>query len=199
MQLHELVEKALRAIGGAEQILSVNTFRARYFQEPGGLVVEVSRAAGGRVRIDYDTSGEVNSILVNGSVGMELVSGISRPLDEEEITQIRRDARLVPRNFLAHAHEYEITVAEENDGFRVFFPAEECLFVFDGQVALCRRRFDGRSGDTTEYRDYREVSGLLTPFFELITSERHDPIERRYELVEYNAALSEQTFSAPNR
>ena len=120
MTIQELLEKALAAAGGYEQISAIESYRAEMRREmpTRGQVstMMIWRAAGGRIRIEEFSRGGRTVRIVNGDTGMRLdedgasAKVVRAQLPADEVMTIRRDARVAPRNMLAHARKYHLVL-----------------------------------------------------------------------------------------
>jgi hypothetical protein len=189
MTTEELIAEAREALGGLDRIRAVRSYHsiARRTTRPSGReqTVEVWRAAGGRVRIE-ERSGRTATVK----------STESGKADERE--ELLRDARIAPRNMLAHADERKLVLRAmpSFEGTHVLSAPEELvLYFFDPQTKLCVRTIDLAGKRRIEMSDYRTVDGIATPFFERCTRENTDRgYEERFLTIEYNAPVPEGIF-----
>src|SRR6185369_16835033 len=139
MNLDELIDAAQRAAGGLERLRAIRTYHAeiRRVRESGAAsTVLVWRAAGGRVRVE-ERSSEGRVVRVTG--------GPDETFGAAERAELLRDARIAPRNMLAHAAEHALALRNRPapDGSRIVsFPAEFVLYLFDASTFRCRRLID---------------------------------------------------------
>jgi hypothetical protein len=196
MRLAEFLESALRAVGGRERVLGVRTYRATAGRDPDGARISIVRAAGGRIRIDDRSDGATTSVIVVGDAGVRVSGGVAVPLAAGEIAEIRRDARLAPRNLLAHAAEHALALVAptDPDAIVVELADEGVRYRFSAATLLCSTLVDARRGRVVDYEDYRDIDGLMTPFLERITTGA-TTLELRYEDVAYNEELPESHFA----
>jgi hypothetical protein len=184
MTIREILANALVAAGGYERIRAIRSYRAEMRCEwPAQKLVSTTlvwRAPGGRVRLEEFSRRGRTVRIVNGDVGMRVdeegASGtLSRTaLVPQEVAAIRREARIAPRNLLAHAFDYELVYVGQvstPNGTRlaVRFPAEQVGYFFDSQTYLCTRLFDVGERNV-KFDDHRMVSGIATPFVERETT-----------------------------
>lgn len=130
---------------------------------------EIFRAFGGRVRLIERRPGrDARVIVINGFAGQVTVQGQPAPLPALQLETIKRRIRLYPRNFLAHAEEYDYTppVADRDaDGdpiWRLDLPAEDVSYGFDAAHFQCRFLEDRVTGERITYSDYVATDGILT-------------------------------------
>lgn len=189
----QLIRRAQKAVGGLDRIRSVRTYFAELVRVPMDgsepITITVWRAAGGHIRIEESTSEQTT---------VRATSGTGDPLDGEEASELRRAARISPRNLLAHADEYELVLREQPapDGSRIVsFPAEFAVYVFDPSTFLCSLMMDLSRDHKIRYTDYREVDGIFTPFEEIhVTGQRTLLFRDRYLIVSYNDEFPEGSF-----
>src|SRR5215217_4527189 len=101
-----LIAAAQHAIGGLARIRAIRTYHAelRRVRDGGGATtVSIWRAAGGRVRIEERVR--------DGRV-VRLANGAEGTIGDAERAEILRDARISPRNMLAHAAEYALALRD---------------------------------------------------------------------------------------
>ena len=192
MTLAELIDAAQRAVGGLDRLRAIRTYHAelRRVRESGAAsTVLVWRAAGGRVRVE-ERAPERRVVRVTG--------GPAETFDPAERAELLRDARIAPRNMLAHADERKLVLRAmpSFEGTHVLSAPEELvLYFFDPQTKLCVRTIDLAGKRRIEMSDYRTVDGIATPFFERCTRENTDRgYEERFLTIEYNAPVPEGIF-----
>lgn len=191
MNCEELIAAAQEALGGLERIRGIRTYHAvmrRVTDAGAAATVSIWRAAGGKVRIERRAGGSTDVRVANGATGT---------IGEDERAEMLRDARLSPRNMLAHAAEYRLTLRSRPapDGSRlVSFPAEMALYLFDPRTFLCRKLIDLPRRCRVEYEDYRVVDGIPTPFSERRVSNATSGFRDTYSYVAYNMELDEALF-----
>lgn len=192
MTCDDIIAAAQDAIGGLERLRSIRTYHAEIRRtRANGRTSSVSiwRAAGGRIRVEEAERATRTVRIANGTAGS---------FDEAERAELLRDARIAPRNMLAHAGEYDLALRERAapDGTRIVsFPAEFVLYLFDPATFLCKWVIDLVRNRRTELGDYKVVDAIRTPFIE-----RHiaaDPLadfDDRYVRVAYNLELDDELF-----
>lgn len=186
MDLTDLITSARDALGGLDRIRAVRTYNARMRRvraDGRASTVEVWRAAGGRVRVEERTDAGRIVRVANGAERVALL----------------REARVAPRNLLAHADEYALALRDHPapDGSRIVsFPAEFVLYCFNPTTFHCTRLIDLSAGRRTAFADYRVVDGIATPFSERHTAaEARDGFEDTYLHVAYDLDLPDDLFS----
>jgi hypothetical protein len=190
MDCAQLIAAAQDALGGLERIRSVRTYHAVFNRthDHGEVeTVSVWRAAGGRIRVERRVGDRVDVRVANGSAGT---------LDDADRSELLRDARIAPRNMLAHAAEHRLALRSRPapDGSRIVsFPAELVIYLFDSKSFLCSGVVDLGRHRRAELADYRTVDGIRTPFVE-----RHTLTGRAfrdvYSEVAFNRELSDDLF-----
>lgn len=213
--LSEFLEKAAKAMGGWDLILSVQTYfhEAKVtIQSPAGVLsgtLRLYRARGGRIRIEERLGSIVPSIrIVNGqegwlseSAGDQGQAGF-RPLEQQELEEIRRGVLCWPRNLIAHAREHRLSdpVLQPWGGSIVWKLTADDLdaeYVFDAETLLCHECYDAKAKRTTRFDDYRPSDGVLTAWH----IESFEPSQiRRIEKIQsarHNLPLGETLFVLP--
>lgn len=193
MTIEELITGAQEALGGLERIRAVTSYRAivRRTHVPSGRVstLTIWRAAGGRIRIDEERGKERK---------IRATCGAHRS-DERTRAKMLRDARLSPRNMLAHAGERRLALRNHPapDGCHVVSAPDELALYFVDPVALrCVRMIDLAGRCRYSYGDYRTVDGIVTPFLERHADEETDKgsVDEYVDVV-YDVALPDDLFA----
>jgi len=194
MTCEELISAAQEALGGLERLRGIRSYQAelRRVRDDGtASTVSVWRAAGGRVRIEERATGRRT---------VRVADGRSGTFGDAERAEMVRDARVVPRNMLAHAGEYALALRDRPapDGSRIVsFPAEFVLYLFRPETFLCARLIDLSRECRIEYGDYRDVDGVATPFAERhVLTNGGRSFEDTYLRVAYNLELPDELFTA---
>jgi hypothetical protein len=190
MTLTDLIASARGALGGLDRLRGVRSYHAvarRVTASGRASTFAVWRAAGGRVRVEEQTSGGRTVRIANGADG------------SPDAEMLVRAARISPRNLLAHADEYALTLRDHAapDGSRVVsYPAEFVLYCFDPTTFYCTRLIDLTRDCRTAFNDYRIVDGIATPFLERhVLAEPREGFEDIYQHVAYNLNLPDDLFS----
>jgi hypothetical protein len=191
MDCTEIIAAAQQAIGGLDRLRSIRTYHAelrRVRDGAGASTVAVWRAAGGRIRIEEQSRRGRTVRVTNGAAGS---------LGDAERLELLRDARIAPRNMLAHADEYALALRSRPapDGARlVSFPTEFVLYLFHSELFLCTKLFDLVRNRRIEYADYRNTDGILTPYAERHVFAGRVGFEDTYRRVAYNLDLADDLF-----
>lgn len=191
MTCAELIEAAQATAGGLDRLRAIRTYHAelRRVRESGAAsTVLVWRAAGGRIRIE-ERSPQGRTVRVTG--------GPSETFADTERAELLRDARIAPRNLLAHAAEHGLALRNRPapDGSRIVsFPGEFVLYLFDSKTFLCRRLIDLVRNRRIEFDGYRIVDGIMTPFVERHVGD--ESFADLYVRVAYDLEISDALFTA---
>ncbi len=167
------IERCVLAIGGRTALYGVRALLMHVcrtvVQPPETIELEVLRAFGGRIRLIERRPGcEPRVIVINGFAGQVITQGQPAPLPALQLEVIKRRIRLYPRNFLAHAEEYDYAppVADrDTDGdpiWRLDLPSEDVSYGFDAAHFQCRFLEDHETGERITYSDYVATDGILT-------------------------------------
>lgn len=188
-----LIAAAQTALGGLGRLLAVRSYHARLLRTNGSdgrqSAITIWRAAGGRVRVEEETEG-VRTVRSTG--------GAAGPAAEAERADLLREARIAPRNMLAHAAEHRLSLRSNSapDGsFVLSMPRDFTIYLIDPASFLCTRMIDIMKDHRVEFGDFRAVDGIATPFFEH-HSRRSSPetFEDVYLHVAYDVEPPEGTF-----
>lgn len=212
------IEHCITALGGREALRGVTSIKiharrhtlAEGTSEPLISDLYTYRAVGGRIRLEEHFPDHISVIVINGLAGecttfasrSDLEAGIRQttdPLHTCDVEPVKRNVRLYPRNFLAHAdeHQYlppETGTAEGQSVVWVDLPVEEVRFVFDSETSLCCVVEDFRTTVTTRYEDYQMANGVMTPFLERRFRQGTLFQEDQIQLLEYNLPLDARLF-----
>ncbi len=192
MECQDLIAAAQDAMGGLERLRRIRSYHAvikRVRNDGAPSTVLVWRAAGGRIRIEERSPAATLVLIANGSAGS---------IDSAERARLLRDARITPRNMLAHADEHALALRSRPapDGSRLIsFPGELVLYLFDPATHLCRRLFDLPRRRRIDLSDYRLVSGVSTAFTERHHLGDDTGFEDTYQSVAYDLDLSDRLFA----
>ncbi|MCS7081144.1 MAG: hypothetical protein NZ585_13985 [Chloracidobacterium sp.] len=193
------IERCILAIGGRTALYGARTVlmhvRRAYVDPPETVELEILRAFGGRMRLtERHTHGETTVTIINGFAGCFLHQGQASPLSALQLESIKRRVRLYPRNFLAHAEEYDFAAPvpdRDADGdpiWRLDVTSEEVSYGFDAAHFQCRFFDDRRMGERIIYSDYAATDGILTA--------RREQCLRAGQLV-YEDAITYLVFNIP--
>ncbi len=112
--------------------------------------------------------GDAQVCIINGFAGCLLHQGQTKPLPAAQLEAVKRRVRLYPRNFLAHAEEYDFAApVPDHDAFgdpiwRLDVNAEEVSYGFDAAHFQCRFLEDRQTNEMITYSDYAATDGILT-------------------------------------
>jgi hypothetical protein len=213
----QFIEQSIEALGGRDALRGVTSLYSQLErclwmveQDPCTMRVDVYRARGGRIRFEeFTTETDRTVFIVNGLSGArqrrrlvdeKFIIDEQRELDALEVEQIKRGVRLYPRNFLAHAdeHQYDLCGIQEVSGESVYLlslPVEEVAYHFDPETLRCLRMIDRRTDSVTTYEDYRDVSGVITPFIERVVQAQRNFRVDTIKSIDYNLDLEDSLFS----
>jgi hypothetical protein len=213
IELGELIKRARDALGGQQQLTNIVTFRSemiRRMAQADGTVetigVKVYRAAGGRIRSEeMPLKGQQVIRVVNGWAGRKIIRNLATgtetvsDLSPDEIAWLRREAKIFPRNFLAHADEYDIrylgTRQEEGvSGYCVEFLEEKTIYCFDPMSYLCRMMTDHVTESVWTFDDFAPVDGIVTVRKIIMRQKDGVTIQDQLMLVRYNEPLHDGLF-----
>ncbi|OYT69418.1 MAG: hypothetical protein CFK52_13755 [Chloracidobacterium sp. CP2_5A] len=167
------IERCILAIGGRTALHGARTVlmhvRRAYVDPPEAVELEILRVFGGRIRItERCANGEARVSIINGFAGCQLYQGQVSPLPAPELETIKRRVRLYPRNFLAHAEEYDFAApAPDYDAsgdplWRLDVTSEDVSYGFDAAHFQCRFLEDRQTDERIAYGDYAATDGILT-------------------------------------
>ncbi len=206
-QIHtpeDLIARCIEQMGGLQALTSVVSLHCSSTRTRQRLVaqVELYRAVGGRVRIEESDGDSLSIVQINGLAGIRsrLRGGHESryQMSQDEITEIKRAVRLYPRNFLAHADEYQYELSgveqlQNRSCYLLHLPVEGVTYYYDTENFDCIRLVDA-TGQITEFEDYRQVDGLRTPFIERVLKPSGEQEENVLSRVRYNLKLDDALF-----
>lgn len=206
-QIHtpeDLIARCIERMGGLQALASVVSLHCSSTRTRQHIVahVELYRAVGGRVRIEESEGDSLSIVQINGLAGLRSSLRNGREsryqMSQDEITEIKRAVRLYPRNFLAHADEYQYELSgvkqlKNLSCYVLRLPVERATYYYDAEQFDCIRLVDA-TGQITEFDDYRQVSGLRTPFIERVLKPSGEREENVLSQVRYNLKLDDALF-----
>jgi len=213
IELEELIKRARDALGGQPRLKSIVTFRSEAIRQTtraDGTVemiqVKTYRAAGGRIRLEeISLKGQHAIRVVNGWIGRKLIrdpatgAEMVSDLAIDEIASLRREAKILPRNFLAHADEYDIHLGarqEQNvSGYCVEFHEEKTMYCFDPVSYLCRMMMDQVTESVWMFDDFAPVDGIATASRISVRQKDGVTIQDQLTLVQYNEPFPDTLFA----
>jgi hypothetical protein len=181
MDMRDILAAALAAAGGLDRLRAVRTYRAELLRAPAAdpaaaTAITVWRAAGGRIRIEEVSPIGRSVRVVDGDRGTRMDDpegpGHVTPLAPGAVAEMRRQARIAPRNLLAHSAERDLAFAGEAaapggaPALAVDLPSESVRYLFDPGTHLCAALLDFAESRHVSFEDYRVVDGIATPFAE---------------------------------
>ena len=172
------------------------------------------RAAGGRIRIetypaeDSDAAGPpLRALVLPGfdPAAHAATDAASRAL---------REARLEPRNVLAHLGEKSHVIRHvhpaadgsgshgagpaplnsREEAVELDLPEESARYLFDPVTHLCAERIDSAFRTRTHYLEWHPVDGIATPFLEIVETEG-SAAEIRMLAIAYDLDLPDTLFA----
>jgi hypothetical protein len=191
MDCQKLIAAAQEALGGIERIKAIRTYHAvmrRMHNDGRTATVSLWRAAGGRIRVEECAPDRTELRVANAAAST---------FGDAERAELLRDARIAPRNMLAHAAEHRLAMRSRPapDGSRIVsYPTEFVLYLFNRQTFLCTKMIDLSRHRRIEFRDYRVVDGIATPFAEKHVFADDVRFDDAYVRIEYNLDLAEGLF-----
>lgn len=212
--LSRVLHRAREAYGGLQRLQNISSFSAEYAyteQRPNGPLISwrnrTYRVRGGRIRIEEEyPDGMRITRVVNAQRGWIVVQPadedkeIIAELSPEEVEGVRRDVKIIPANFLAHADEYDLRYlgtgpVEGYRGMCLDFVGEETYYYFDPSSYLCRRMADWATGHIWSFHRYRLVDGVATPHRIKIRDLLGSIITAELLQVRYNLPIPDTLFS----
>ncbi len=202
------IERCILAIGGRTALYGARTVlmhvRRTYVQPPETVDLEILRAFGGRVRItERHASGKTNITIINGFAGCLLQNGHRMPLPALHLEAIKRRIRLYPRNFLAHAEEYDCAAPVPDHDingdplWRLEVVSEQVSYSFDAAHFQCRVLDDRQTGESIRYSDYAATDGILTARREQCSRNGQPVYEDAVLYLAFNVPFDDADFLVP--
>jgi hypothetical protein len=210
VKLRELIEQAREALGGQQRLKQIVSFRSdavrRITGQAAASQFKTHRAVGGRVRLEeiFPTGRQVIQV-VNGLTGQKIIRHATTAdetvsdLTPEEIASLRREAKILPRNFLVHADEYEVGYlgigqVENLSGHCIEFRQEQIIYCFNPGSYYCQIMTDSIADSVWAFDDFAAVDGIVTPMKVTKRLTQGVAIEDQLALVRYNEPLPDSLF-----
>ncbi|TDS12672.1 putative Zn-dependent peptidase [Maribacter caenipelagi] len=187
-----ILEKYIKAIGGKDKLESVNTLAMMAAAEMQGMKLDlnVKKTSSNQLMQDVQMMGNsVSKQVLNGDTGYMVMQGQRKNLEEEEMKNIKKESApfselhlltddsvtLEGMEMVGEKNAYKLKVGENKSAF---FDAETGLKLQEVTVTEMQGQ---QIASTSNFEDYKEVSGILFPFkimqtvgsqsFEFIVSE----------------------------
>ena len=171
----DVIKKYIDAIGGTENLKSVNSYFMTAAAEMQGMKLDLEMKKTDKSQFMQDVKMMGNSVskqVLNGDKGYMVNQGQRLDFSEEEISKIKKEA--VPFPELNYLNNDAITLEgtemvgdktayklKVNDEKTIFYDTESGLKLQEVNVT----EMQGQQIQTTStYEDYKEVSGILFPF-----------------------------------
>ncbi|MEP2280703.1 pitrilysin family protein [Maribacter sp.] len=187
-----ILEKYITAIGGKDKLESVNTLAMMAAAEMQGMKLDlnVKKTSSDQLMQDVQMMGNsVSKQVLNGDTGYMVMQGQRKDLEEKELDAIKKESapftelQLVNDEFVTiegmemvgDKNAYKLKIGENKSAF---FDAETGLKLQEVTVTEMQGQ---QISSTSNFEDYKEVSGIMFPFkiiqtvgpqsFEFIVSE----------------------------
>jgi len=161
----------------------------------GGLTLRVERwrMAGGRIYEKRIAAGETPVVRVSsGRRGIEMAGNTPRPLSPAELRRWRRETRMAPTNFEAHAHEMGVTTSVDGDVETLESATERLLLERDARSRVPRRVVDFRAEREVVFEQPLDVQGRHVPRIEIHRKLGRELWRDRILEVEFDAPVPEE-------
>lgn len=210
MQTDIFISKCLTALGGEEAIKNIFSI---YYQienkvyENDSLLevnqVDIYRARGGKIRVEKISQEQTTIIILNGLAGIQKSKKLDNSIKVEElnateIEQIKRSVRLYPRNFLAHADEYQyhfkgLKTTQETPVYELELLVENISYYFDPNTFFCLNLIDKQNNIVISYSDYQKTGDVFAAMTE--KSEKGSKVQiDTIKKLNYNLELDDKLF-----
>ncbi|WP_036158789.1 M16 family metallopeptidase [Maribacter forsetii] len=187
-----ILEKYITAIGGKDKLESVNTLAMMAAAEMQGMKLDlnVKKTSSNQLMQDVQMMGNsVSKQVVNGDKGYMVMQGQRKDLEEKELKAIKKESApftelqlindesvvIEGMEMVGDKNTYKLKVGENKSAF---FDAETGLKLQEVTITEMQGQ---QIASTSNFEDYKEVSGILFPFkilqtvgpqsFEFIVSE----------------------------
>ncbi|WP_405412329.1 M16 family metallopeptidase [Maribacter sp. Asnod1-A12] len=189
---YSVIKKYITAIGGKDKLESVNTLAMMAAAEMQGMKLDlnVKKTSSNQLMQDVQMMGNsVSKQVVNGDKGYMVMQGQRKDLEEKELKSIKKESApftelqllndesvvIEGMEMVGDKNTYKLKVGENKSAF---FDAETGLKLQEVTITEMQGQ---QIASTSNFEDYKEVSGILFPFkilqtvgpqsFEFIVSE----------------------------
>ncbi|SIP96009.1 M16 family metallopeptidase [Maribacter ulvicola] len=170
-----VLEKYMEAVGGKEKLESINTFAMMASAEMQGMKLEltIKKTTDHQLMQDMQMMGNsVSKQVLNGNSGYIIVQGQRKDLEEKEITEFKGESTPISElqylkaksislegmEMIGNKNTYKIMINEKKFAF---YDAETGLKL---QEVTINEMQGQQISSTSNFEDYKEVSGILFPF-----------------------------------
>ncbi|MGB5356725.1 MAG: pitrilysin family protein [Eudoraea sp.] len=174
VSVQSVLDKYLEAIGGKERLESLDTYLLIAEAETQGMQLELNVKKTSKDQFMQNLKMMGNSMqkqVVNGNTGYMMTQGQRKDLTAEELSKIKEEASPFPEllynqssvsfegsEIIDGKNAYKLKVSEDKVSF---YDAESGLKIKDVTTVEAQGQV---IESTVEYKDYKEVSGILFPF-----------------------------------
>ena len=192
VSVKSILEKYITAIGGKDKLESVNTLAMMAAAEMQGMKLDLNlkKTSSNQLMQDVQMMGNsVSKQVVNGDKGYMVMQGQRKDLEEKELQAIKKESApfielqlindesvvIEGMEMVGDKNAYKLKVGEDKSAF---YDAETGLKLQEVTITEMQGQ---QIASTSNFEDYKEVSGILFPFkilqtvgpqsFEFIVSE----------------------------
>ncbi len=206
----DVIDKYIEAVGGKEQLKSVEDMMMKMSTTVQGasLMIERKQKAPGKMAMVVSMNGNVmNETRFDGEKGFVSQMGQKKMIEGEEAEGLKEQAVIFPElNYEDKGYTlelkgvepvngedaYKLIVMDENgDKTTEFYSVETGMKL---KEVSTQEGPQGESTVTNEFKDYREVNGIMIPYEMKTIGAMPMPMTMKVEEVQINEGISDDTF-----
>ena len=161
-----VMDKYITAIGGKEALAKINSLTTNASATVQGMALELKeiKAKGGKINQSLSMMGQtMQKMVFDGKDGRMEAQGQKMPIPAQKKEELLKSSEIFPELTLAKAADVKLGGIEK-------FNNEDCYAVKEGgsvsyySVKTGLKTGETGDGATTNFSDYKEVSGVKLPF-----------------------------------
>ncbi len=209
IEVGQVIEKYLEALGGAESLRNIQDIKQVMTTNMQGLDLQItSIRKAPNMSFETVAAGdmEFQKQVFNGTEGVEVVQGQSKPLDDKRIQESLVESRIIPE--LAYGElGVELTLTglekvgdEESYVVEIAQPSGKKSYAYYSKESGLKLKESttletpqGSFTQSVEYEDYREVDGVKFPY-KAIISMGPQKMEAEVVSIELNTGVTDDVF-----
>ncbi|WP_276388718.1 M16 family metallopeptidase [Eudoraea chungangensis] len=201
--IKSVVDHYLEAVGGREEVANITSYLLNAEAQTQGMTLELNVKKTNKDQFMQDIKMMGNSMqkqVVNGDKGYMTAQGQRKDLSTEELAKIKSESSTFPElnytdqtvslegmEMIEGKNAYKLKVSDEKVSY---YDAESGLKVKDVTVVQTQ----GQTIESTvEYKDYKEVSGILFPFL-LLQNAGPQTFEFLVKEIKLNEGVTDSDF-----
>ncbi len=205
-----VIDSYLKAIGGKEVLMGVKDMSMSMTTSAQGQTIgmTIQRKAPNKMAMSVDMSGMVlNQTKFDGEKGEVMAMGQAQPMDQAGLDELKNQSMIFPElNYAKMGAKLELKGVEPIDGkdaYKIEITAasgKKSTDFFDKATGLKIRSIEVQEGpqgpatSTSDYEDYRDVSGVKIPYRLKTVGLAPFPLVFEVKSVEINKGIDDSVF-----